>query len=315
MKLLTVCIPVLNEGKFIDVFIRSIISIPPYDKEIILIDGGSSDDTIKRIRTWQKKNPNIRVIQNYSKFVSHGFNMAYKESQSIYIALLGAHSEYTPNYFELGLSILKNDEADAVGGTLTQRGKTEKGTIIAACMSSGFGVGNTEFRISGKREYVLTVAMALYKRSVFEKVGLLDEEMIRNQDDEFHYRLNANGFRILMEPAMSATYYVRDDFKSLWKQYFNYGLYKPLVLRKVISGLRLKHLIPSMFVCYLFVLPFLLFVSWLTVLPLLIYILVALVLGLRISRNLKHIIWALAAFSVLHISYGTGMIMGLYKLR
>ena len=155
---------------------------------------------------------------------------------------MGAHAEYPPDYFMSGISLLEKEDADAVGGPLNQTGRTEKGKVIAACMSSQFGVGDSEFRTTKTRAYVQTVAMAIYKRSVFEKIGLLDEDLIRDQDDEFHYRMNANGLKILMDhqwklPITSVTISVRYD------QYFNYGLYKLWCL-KVRSQLRLRHLVP-----------------------------------------------------------------------
>ena len=181
-------------------------------------------------------------------------------------------------------------------------------------MSSQFGVGDSEFRTTKKRAYVQTVAMAIYKRSVFQKIGLLDEDLIRNQDDEFHYRMNANGFRILMDPMMEATYYVRDDFKSLWTQYFNYGLYKPLVFKKVKSQLRIRHLVPSLFVIYIIsLLPLLLFTK-LFIIPLLVYLILATFFSVKISKTIKDFVYAFAAFIILHLSYGIGMIMGTKKI-
>lgn len=314
MNILTVCIPVFNENEFIDRLVRSLIDAPPVEKEIILIDGGSTDDTLEKIKIWQQKYPQIKLIRNDLKYVSHGFNMAYRASQSKYITLMGAHAEYPSNYFLQGMSLLESEDADAVGGPLNQAGRTEKGKIIAACMSSRFGVGDSEFRTTKNRRYVQTVAMAIYKRSVFEKIGLLDEELVRDQDDEFHYRMNANGLKILMDPSMEATYYVRDDFKSLWSQYFYYGLYKPLVFKKVSSQLRLRHLVPPAFVIYLLVLPLLLFFSWIAILPLIAYFVLAIYFSIRISIKPKSIIQTLTAFLVLHFAYGSGFIAGLKKL-
>jgi len=314
MNLITVCIPVLNESDFIDELLQSVISAPPYDKEIIIIDGGSTDDTIEKIKSWQKTHSQLRLINNELKYVSHGFNLAYKSSSSRYISLMGAHAEYPSNYFEKGISILENDEADAVGGPLHQDGRSEKGKIIASCMSSRFGVGDTEFRTTKKRSFVQTVAMAIYKRSVFEKIGLLDEELIRDQDDEFHYRMNANRLRILMDASMEATYYVRDDFRSLWSQYFQYGLYKPLVFKKVRTQIRIRHLVPPAFVVYVLALFPLLIFTWAALIPLLLYFALSLVFSLRITRNPKGVIYAISSYSILHVAYGTGFCLGIFKL-
>lgn len=314
MNILTVCIPVFNESGFIDGLLESLIIAPPVEKEIILIDGGSTDDTLTKISNWQQKYPQIKLVRNDLRYVSHGFNLAYRSSKSKYITLMGAHAEYPANYFELGMSLLESEDADAVGGPLNQTGKTEKGKIIAACMSSRFGVGDTEFRTSKKRGYVQSLAMAIYKRSLFEEIGLLDEELVRDQDDEFHYRINARGYKILMEPLMEATYYVRDDFKSLWAQYFYYGLYKPLVFKKVHSQIRLRHLVPPSFVVYLLMLPFLMLFSWIAILPLVLYVALGLYFSIKISKSPGDVIYAMISFLTLHIAYGAGFCLGIFKL-
>jgi GT2 family glycosyltransferase len=314
MILITVCIPVYNEGDFIDRLLSSLVNAPPAEKEIYLIDGGSKDDTLERIKVWKQNYPQIKLVNNDLKYVSHGFNIAYRASQSTYITLMGAHAEYPPDYFMSGISLLEKEDADAVGGPLNQTGRTEKGKVIAACMSSQFGVGDSEFRTTKTRAYVQTVAMAIYKRSVFEKIGLLDEDLIRDQDDEFHYRMNANGLKILMDPSMEATYYVRDDFSSLWSQYFNYGLYKPLVFKKVRSQLRLRHLVPPGFVIYLMILPLLLFFSLIILMPLFLYVVLALFFSLKITRKPRGVFYAMISYSILHLSYGAGFCWGIFKL-
>lgn len=313
MNSLTICFPVYNEEKFIDSLIRSVIGTFPLDKEIVLIDGGSTDGTLEKIRSWQDKYSNIILIHNKARYVSNGFNLAYKKTNSEYIALMGAHAEYPDNYFQKGLAILRSGEADAVGGPLIQKGKSRKAAIIAFCMSSKFGVGDTEFRTSKKRSYVDSVAMAIYNRKVFDKVGLFDETLIRNQDDEFHYRLNHHGYKIMMEPEMESVYYVREDLASLWKQYYYYGLYKPMVLKKVRSGMRIRHLVPAGFVFFLLILPLLLLWHWLFIVPLIIYFFGALLILSASFSNVKDILFGFLSFLTLHLSYGIGFLKGLFK--
>ena len=313
MNSLTICFPVYNEVEFIDSLIQSVIGTFPLDKEIVLIDGGSTDGTLEKVKTWQHKYANIILIHNEARYVSNGFNLAYKHTNSEYIALMGAHAEYPDNYFQKGLSILRSGEADAVGGPLIQKGRSRKAAIIAFCMSSKFGVGDTEFRTSKKRSYVDSVAMAIYNRKIFDKVGLFDETLIRNQDDEFHYRLNHHGYKIMMEPEMESVYFVREDLASLWKQYYYYGLYKPMVLKKVRTGMRLRHLVPAGFVIYLLMLPFLLLLHPLFIIPLLIYFFGALLILSATFSNIKDILFGFLAFLTLHLSYGIGFLKGLFK--
>jgi GT2 family glycosyltransferase len=148
---------------------------------------------------------------------------------------------------------------------------------------------------------------------VFDKVGLFDEKLIRNQDDEFHYRLNHHGFKILMEPEMESVYFVREDLASLWKQYYYYGLYKPMVLKKVRSGIRIRHLVPAGFVIYLVSLPLLLFLHGLFLIPLFIYFSGAVFILSSNFSNIKDILFGVLAFLTLHLSYGTGFLKGLFK--
>jgi glycosyltransferase involved in cell wall biosynthesis len=310
---LSIIIPVYNEINFIDTLLQSLIT-DEFSMEILLVEGGSTDGTRKRIAEWTAKYSFIKMVDNPQRFVSPGFNKAYAISTGKYIAFIGAHAYYPKKYFSTAIKVLENNESDAVGGPLNQMGKTAMGKAIAFGMSSKFGVGDTEFRTSKERSFVQSVAFAVYKRTVFEKVGLLNEKLIRNQDDEFHYRLNQQGFRILMVPEMACTYHVRESLSALFKQYFQYGLYKPLVLKKVKSEIKLRHLIPTFFVMYLlFLLPALYYVGIVSLLPLLSYFALAILFALKSEGNFKEKFYCLLVFPTLHISYGSGFILGLFK--
>ncbi len=310
---LTALIPVFNEEKYISPLLSSLNTALPPDSEIFVMDGGSTDSTKEKISLFNKAGFALNVIDNPKRFVSHGFNLIYPQSQGQYICLLGAHAEYPVDFFRSGLNYLEKDECDAVGGPLIQKGKSETGKAIAYCMSTKFGVGDTEFRTETKKMYVDSVAFAIYKREIFEKVGLLDEELIRNQDDELHYRINAAGLRILMVPEMACVYYVRDTLRGLFKQYFQYGLYKPLVFKKVRKGIRLRHLIPSLFVLYVFSLPFMIWRPFWGIF-LVVYIGLTTHFSFNNALNLKQKFICLLTFPTLHLSYGLGFLLGLRKI-
>jgi glycosyltransferase involved in cell wall biosynthesis len=310
--MISIIVPVYNEIKFIDKLIESLESDNSVESEILLVDGGSEDGTIERILHWQSRYPNIKLIRNAKRYVSHGFNLAYNSSSGEYIAFIGAHASYPPNYFSKAISYIRTGKCDVVGGPLRQEGRSVKEKAIAYCMSSRFGVGGTEFRTSVKEQYVQSVAFAVYRREVFQKSGLMDEQLIRNQDDEFHYRINSIGFRILMVPELRCTYFVRDSIKKLYSQYFYYGFYKPLVLIKVHSGLRLRHIIPSAFVFYILTLPLtLIFKFW--SLPLMIYFALNIFVSIRSPNSIVSSMISFVVFPVLHTSYGMGFILGVIK--
>lgn len=291
----------------------SIFNLDKVEKEVLLVDGGSTDGTIEKIKALQKAQPAIHLVENPERYVSQGFNRAYQVASGQYISLVGAHAIYPPNYFSACIEAISSGECDAAGGFLIQRGKTNTGKAISHAMSSQFGVGNTAFRTVRKRAYVDSVAFAVYDRRIFDKTGLLDEDLVRNQDDEFHYRLNQAGFRILMLPELELVYFVRDSLQKLFKQYYQYGLYKPLVLKKVRSGMRLRHLIPALFVLYLLSLPMALWQPW-WVIPLLLYGALALFFAIR-SQEASWRVRSLTVlvFPVLHIAYGWGFLSGLFR--
>jgi len=310
---LSVIIPTLNEKSHIEKLITSIDNNDKVAKEILITDGGSEDGTREKIKALQHTFSQLQLVENPDRFVSHGFNKAFQQVKGRYISLVGAHAQYPPNYFSTCIAAIESGECDVAGGFLSQQGKTTMGSAISLAMSSRFGVGDTPFRTQRKRMYVDSVAFAVYDRKVFEKVGLLDEELIRNQDDEFHYRLNRAGFRILMLPELEVVYYVRDSLNKLFTQYYQYGYYKPLVIRKVSSGLRLRHLIPSLFVLYLLSIP-LAFVWFFWLLPLVAYVGLAVIFSLRTQAAWSIRLRMIPVFPVLHTAYGTGFLMGLSAL-
>ncbi len=310
----SVIIPVLNEVNHIGQLIQSINGIDSTPKEIFIVDGGSSDGTQEKVLSLLTSNLNLKLIDNPEKYVSQGFNKTFKEVSGEYLALVGAHATYPKNYFSECIKVIEKGMCDVSGGFLVHKGQSPKGCAIALAMSSKFGVGDTDFRTNPNATYVDSVAFAVYHKKVFETVGLFDEALIRNQDDEFHYRLNAAGFRIMMLPQLKIVYFVRESFKKLFIQYYNYGLYKPLVFKKVRSGMRARHLIPSLFVIYLISLPFAFFsIVWL--LPLLFYGIFTIYFGWKGINSWKAKLWTPAVFPVLHISYGLGFLNGLYKWK
>lgn len=311
MQLSIIC-PTYNEINYIEKVCLSLVANDGIEKEILFADGGSTDGTKEKILELQSIYPNVYLIDNPLNSATHGFNTAFQYAKGKYIAFVGAHAEYEADYFKIALKYLEANECDAVGGPLIQKGKGLQGQAIACVMSSKFGVGNTEFRTMKERMYVDSVAFAVYNREVFQKAGLMDTSLRVNQDDEFHYRLNKLGFRILMVPEMKATYYVRDNLKSLFKQYFNYGLFKPLVFKKVGGNIRLRHLVPSFFVLYLLSLLFAYFFP-LLLLPLLIYILLITMVSFSFQKDVSVKIRAIPVFPILHTSYGLGFILGLFK--
>ena len=187
----------------------------------------------------------MQAIINNEKYVSFGFNQVFNQTKGKYISRIDGHTVYPENYFCNAINIIKKKSIDVVGGPAKHIGIGWKGKIIATCMMHPFGTGNSKFRISKKEQFVDTVPFPIYKREVLKKIGLYDEELIKNQDDELNYRCIANGFKILMSPALTTKYLVRENATDLSKQYYLYGFYKPIVFKKVKNSYKIYHYVPA----------------------------------------------------------------------
>src|SRR5262249_49768478 len=119
---------------------------------------------------------------------------------------------------------------------------------IARATSTPFGVGGARFHYLTHEEQVDTVYMGLCWRRTYEQLGGFDEQLVRNQDDEFSYRLLDAGAQIVCSPKIRSRYHNRSTFRSLWRQYFHYGFWKIRVIEKHPRQMRLRHLAPSAFV-------------------------------------------------------------------
>src|SRR5258708_31134509 len=135
------------------------------------------------------------------------------------------------------------------GGVVPVAGDdTPVARAIALAFAPPLGVGNAYFRIgvAGPR-WVDTVPFGCFRRELFDRVGMFDEEMVRNQDDEFNLRLIGQGGRILLLPDVVARYYARRSLGAVGRMFYQYGYFKPLVARKT-ARIMLRQLVPPLFV-------------------------------------------------------------------
>lgn len=308
--IISVICPVYNEEKYITNILDFFIRAFPTNKEFILVDGGSTDQTTSLIKDYQRIYPNIKLLHNPQKYVPYALNMAIQACEGTYIARLDAHTFYPDDYFLQCLAAMEESGADNVGGYIHSIGEGGTGKAIAYAMSSTFGVGNSSFRTKIRDGFVETVPFGFWKRAVFEKFGYFDEELVRNQDDEFNYRIIKNGGKIFQSSKIQSKYFVRNSLPALYRQYFQYGLFKPLVIKKIGQVVKLRHLVPAMFVLYLFLVPLVvLFFPW-SLIPLLMYILAACWASSKSGFSFAGCIKVVAVFFTLHFSYGLGFIRG-----
>jgi cellulose synthase/poly-beta-1,6-N-acetylglucosamine synthase-like glycosyltransferase len=330
LLLVSIIIPIRNESAFIQRSLGAVLAqdYPRQLLEVWVADGNSTDDTRAQIHHVCQQFPDfcVNIVDNPDQFMPMGFNRALSQARGDVIIMLGGHAEVAPDYVSQCVRLLSETDADCVGGAMETLATTPTGQVIALAMSSPFGVGGVAFRTLPEKEMeVDTSVFAAYRREVFQKIGGLDEEMIRNQDDEFNYRLRSQSGKILFAPSIRSRYYSRATFSSLWRQYFQYGLYKVRVLQKHPRQMSLRQFIPPLFVLALLFSALLAFfpaTRFLSLVVPTVYVFANIAASTLTAfranktRQLPFAIYHFLlpfTFGILHLSYGLGFLLGIFK--
>ena len=249
----SVIVPCRNEARYIERCLDTILATDyPHDRlEVPVADGRSDDGTQDIVRAYALRHPVVRLLDNPKRIVPTGLNIAIVASRGDLIIRLDAHVEYTSTYISQLVDALERTGADSVGGRIVTLPANQSPTAraIALALSHRFGVGNAYFRLSTREpRWVDTAGFGIYRREVFDRIGLFDEEMVRNQDGELNFRLIKNGGRILLLPDAVAYYYARSSLRQLARMLYQYGYFKALTAKKVRRIMTARQLAPAAFV-------------------------------------------------------------------
>jgi len=253
---ISIIIPCRNEATHIEKCIKSILEqqIESEEIEIILADGMSQDGTRDVLRELSRQDSRLRIVDNPQQIVSSGLNRAIKSSTGEIIIRMDAHTEYGPDYIRQCVLTLEQTAADNVGGTWVARGEGYIGCAIAAAFQSAFAMGGARGHDPDYEGEVDTVYLGCWRRSTFDRIGLFDEELVRNQDDEFNLRLTRSGGRVWQSPKIRSWYCPRGSLRNLFRQYLQYGYWKVRVIQKHRLPASIRHIIPSGFIATLILL-------------------------------------------------------------
>jgi GT2 family glycosyltransferase len=321
----SVIMPCRNERAHIRQSLASVLAsdLPPGDMEVLVVDGASTDGTADLVREIARCEPRIRLLENPARIVPTALNLAIREAAGDVIVRLDAHNEYPPEYIPRLVDWLERTGADNVGGAwITRPGApTPVAQGIACALTHPFGIGNAKYRLGVSEPVrVDTVPFGCYRRDVFDRIGLFDEELVRNQDDEFNLRLLRAGGTILLVPDVVSYYHARTSFRQLARMYYQYGYYKPLVIRKVGAVMTGRQLAPAALVLGLLALAAGSIAST-AVLPvlavaMLVYLVAAAIAAGRAAKGMGWLaaVSSFLAFPILHFGYGLGFLWGAARL-
>jgi glycosyltransferase involved in cell wall biosynthesis len=327
---ITVVMPVYNEARYIERSLRSVLvqDYPPELVEVIVADGMSTDGTRAVIQRLQAEFPRIRLIDNPGQIVPTGMNAALGLAQGEVVVRVDGHCEIQPDTLLTCVRHLQQDGVDGVGGWIETIGETPLAEAIAVAMSSWFGVGGSHFRIPSRgspgknhSRLVDTIPFPAYTRQIIHKAGGYDEELVRNQDDEYNYRIRELGGKLLLSGDLHSRYYSRSSLRSLWRQYYQYGFWKVRVLQKHPRQMQARQFVPPLFVLAGAGLVLLALFSQAGRLGLLLYLGVYALANLAAAaweasrRGWRHLPFLPLVYAVLHLSYGLGFLAGLVRFR
>ncbi len=312
----SIIIPCRNEVNHIEFVIDSILQNTFKDVEILVVDGLSDDGTRQKLNALAKQNHQIKIIDNPRQITPVAFNLGIKNSVGNFIFIVGARHILSPNYIETCIKILNDSpEIGCVGGKVNNSYENTTSELISKGMASSFAVGAGNFRIKNEDSYVDTVGTPAYRKSIFEEIGYFDEELLRNQDDEFNFRVIKKGYKILFTAKTSIQYFVRASFKNLFRQYFQYGYWKVYVNRKHKTVTTIRQIVPLFFVLFLFLglmCSFFNFIFFeLYIVGLLLYGLASFYSASLKSAGHRQTGKIMVTFFILHFSYGWGYLKGI----
>jgi glycosyltransferase involved in cell wall biosynthesis len=319
-------LPCRNEGQHIAACLDSLLATtyPPDDLEILVIDGRSDDDTRAIVARYAERHAMIRLLDNPRQIVPTALNIGIRAATGDIILRADAHALYPRVYIPRLVAALLASGADNVGGCVVTLPSDDSLTAsaIATALSHPFGVGNSWFRLGRMVEprWVDTVPYGCWRRSLFDRIGYFDEELVRNQDEEFNYRLLRAGGRILLLPDVVSYYFARPSQRQLTRMLYQYGYFKPLVARKVGRVFTARQLAPPAFVTVLagggalslFWMPAA--ALWLAIIGAYAGTAVACALPAARARGLRGTLVLAATFPLLHVAYGYGFLRGLWRM-
>ena len=247
----SIIVPMLNEAEHVEHLVAD-VAAQSYDGaiELIVADGGSEDGSVELLeRATAEHGLKLTVVRNPARWVSPGLNACIAQASGEMIVRMDCHAHYPCDYVSRCVAALQETGAWNVGGTLNAVGRTPTERAIACAMDTPFGgIGWARHAGRGERVDIDTVTFGAFPREVFERVGGFDERLVRNQDNDLNVRIRLAGGRVVLDPAISVQYVPRGSYRRLFRQYYEYGLWKGRVSAKHGRAPTLRSVVPLAFV-------------------------------------------------------------------
>ena len=321
--LVSVVVGLLNEEKFLPRLIEDFKKQTYNHNEIELsfIDGMSKDDSWKILEDFKNSNHDfydVVLLKNPKVILSAGMNVGIKAARGECILKVDCHSHITDNFIENNVKIIEEGE-DVCGGprpNIIENADNFSKTLLLV-EENMFGSGIADYRKKTTKKYVSSVFQGMYKKSIFDKIGLLDEKVGRVEDNELHYRIRKNGYKIRYSNDILSYQYTRPTLKRMLKQKYSNGYWIGKVSHVYPKAFSIFHFVPLAFVLAIIfslcMIPITsIFIILLSSVYFLFTILITIMTIINNKFNITILLMPIILF-LIHVYYGVGTLVGLIK--
>lgn len=320
----SVIIPVHNEEAYLKDCLESLLeqTFPREKMEWIIVDSGSTDATPDILEQFREKGPFV-FLSNPGKATPSSMNMAIRKARGRYIVRMDAHAKYPHDYISKSIMYLEQTGADNVGGCFDVHGDGVIGRAFASILTSSFGAGGARFRTAKQSGFVDTVPFGAWRRELFERIGLFDENLVRSEDNDLNQRIRDAGGQVYLAVDMPIHYYCRNSVPAILKTGVSNGNALFFTARKNPRAMCLRHYVPflllislTVLVCGSVLIPEASILRHacrcVLMLELGTYLALDLYFSLKSIRTAPVTLWLYPLF---HLTYGLGSALGLLGIK
>lgn len=225
-----------NEEKDIFAFLDSLFEQSALPEEIVIVDGGSKDNTLdilinyfqKKVKDFDLKfsgnilfdtldGINVKIFQINGARISEGRNFAIKNTMGEIICVSDSGCMLDKDWFlQITKPFQSGRELCVVGGYNYAMAKN----FLQSCLAASIMPKKEEIK---KDKYMPSSRNLSFKRSAWLEVGGYPEVMDYGEDMKFNFNLRSRGYEINYNPEAIVYWKMRDNLSKIFKQFFRYA--------------------------------------------------------------------------------------------
>ena len=226
--------PIFNEYNYVEAAVTSVLA-QEYDGpvEIILALAPSTDGTDEVVARLAAADDRIRVVQNPERHIPVGVNMGIAAARYPVVIRIDAHTELPEGYTSRGVAELERSGAANLGGIMSAAGRPGFQAAVAKAYNSPLGLGGASYHEHAAEPGPAESAyMGIMRRDAIRSIGGFDESVLRGEDWEMNFRLREAGHLVWLDPRLKVTYWPRDNWRNLAKQFYSTGVWRAEIIRR-----------------------------------------------------------------------------------